>query len=126
MKQFFSLLVALSLLATAAHAAEPPASVNQMLNTLLISIEKNDIKSFHSVCNETMTLAMSPELLSKVSAQVGKPLAAGYTKTYWGDVNRPEGMMGYYWKLHFESKPDHDLVAELWVVDGKVAGFYLR
>ncbi len=120
------LIVALFALALSAQASTPPASASQHLETLLLAIEKDDIKTFHSVCNETMQSAMTPEVLQRVHDQVGATIAGGYTATYWGDVTRPDGVKGYFWKLSFTTKPNHDLVAEMWVRDGKVAGFFLR
>ena len=126
MKHLSILLVTLFTLALSAQAATAPASATQHLETLLNAIQENDIKSFHSVCNETMQTAMTPEILQRVHDQVGATIAGGYNATYWGDVTRPDDVKGYYWKLSFTTKPNHDLVAEMWVRDGKVAGFFLR
>ncbi|GHC03914.1 hypothetical protein [Cerasicoccus arenae] len=127
MKTFLALFSALTLFALSAVAdSAPPPSVNTQLDVLLDAIQANDIAKFHSVCDQEMIKAMTPETLKKVSTQIAGPLKAGYDKQYWGMLNRPSGNHAYYWKLHFSSKPDHDLLAEMWIVDGKVAGFYLR
>ncbi|WP_309387165.1 hypothetical protein [Cerasicoccus frondis] len=126
MKSILSPLFALLIFTVSAQAAEAPASVDQMLNTLLTAIEQNDSESFNSVCDETMQNAMKKETLQRVHDQVSKAMVGGYTKTYWGDITRPDDIQGYFWKLAFTNKPEHDLVAEMWVKDGKVAGFFLR
>lgn len=120
------LIVALFALALSAQASTPPASASQALETLLNAIQKDDIETFHSVCDETMQSAMTPEILQRVHDQVGKTIEGGCQKIYWGDVTRPDNVKGYFWKLSFTTKPNHDLVAEMWVRDGKVAGFFLR
>ena len=108
-----------------AIAEEAPKGETLILGTLLEATRNNDLEKFESVCDEAMKTAMTPETLNQVSGQISPLMKDGYEKAYMGVLNRG-AMKTYYWKIDYEKDGVPDMLAELSIQDGKVAGFFIR
>lgn len=121
-------LFTLATLVTATHGAfadEAPKNEARMLGTLLEATQNNDLQKFESVCDETMKTAMTEEKLTQVSGQISPLMKDGYKKDYMGVLNRG-AVKTYYWKIDFEREGVPEMLAELSIKDGEVAGFFIR
>lgn len=121
-------LLALSTLMSATlgtFAEESPKDESLILGTLLEATQNNDLQKFGSVCDETMKAAMTKETLAEVSGQISPLMKDGYKKNYMGVLNRGV-VKTYYWKIDYEKDGVPDMLAELSIRDGKVAGFFIR
>lgn len=107
------------------HAEKAPEAASSKLAVLLSATEANDIVKFESICDATMQEAITPELLQQVSTQVAPLLKQGYTKQFFGTIDRIS-VKTYYWKIDLQKEGSPDLLAELSIVDDKVAGFLIR
>jgi hypothetical protein len=96
-----------------------------MLGTLLEATQNNDLQKFESVCDETMKTAMTEEKFTQVSGQISPLMKEGYKKDYMGVLNRG-AVKTYYWKIDFEREGVPEMLAELSIKDGEVAGFFIR
>jgi hypothetical protein len=52
-------------------------------------------------------------------------MKAGYETDFMGDLDR-KAHTTYYWKVDFENDQAPEMLAELSIANGKVAGFYIR
>ena len=123
-----TILFTLATLVTAtlgALAEEAPKNEARILGTLLEATQNNDLQKFESVCDETMKTAMTEEKLTQVSGQISPLMKDGYKKDYMGVLNRG-AVKTYYWKIDFEREGVPDMLAELSIKDGEVAGFFIR
>jgi hypothetical protein len=108
-----------------ALADEAPKNEARMLGTLLEATQNNDLQKFESVCDGTMKTAMTEEKLTQVSGQISPLMKDGYKKDYMGVLNRG-AVKTYYWKIDFEREGVPEMLAELSIKDGEVAGFFIR
>ncbi len=106
-------------------AEEAPKAETLMLATLLEATQNNDLEKFESVCDEVMKTAMTEEQLTQVSEQVAPLMKQGYQKSFMGTLNRGT-VKTSYWKIDFDHEGTPDMLAELSLQDGKVAGFFIR
>ncbi|MGJ8672801.1 hypothetical protein [Rubritalea sp.] len=122
-----TLLIALSTLSLplTALADDAPKAVTTQFETLLKATQNNDLEKFESVCDAAMQDAMTPEILAQVSKQVAEPMKAGYDADFMGDIDKVSHKT-YYWKVEFDNDKSPELLAEMTVANGKVAGFFLR
>ncbi len=118
----FAALISVTL---GAIAEEAPKEEALILGTLLEATQNNDLKKFESVCDEAMKTAMTTETLKQVSEQISPLMKNGYKKNYMGVLNRG-AMKTYYWKIDYEKEGVPDMLAELSIKNGKVAGFFIR
>jgi len=108
-----------------AHAGNAPAEAQQKLDVLLDATQANDLEKFESVCDATMQEAMTAEKLAEVATQIAGEMKKGYKKEYFGVVDRLAAKT-HYWKLTFETEGLPEVLVEMSIADGKVAGFFLR
>lgn len=108
-----------------AIAEEAPKDEALILGTLLEATQHNDLQKFESVCDDAMKAAMTEETLTQVSVQVAALMKDGYKKDYMGVLSRGP-VKTYYWKIDFEKEGVPDLLAELSIKEGEVAGFFIR
>jgi hypothetical protein len=108
-----------------AFAEEAPRKEALILGSLLEATQDNDLQKFESVCDETMKTAMTDEKLTQVSGQMSPLMKGGYRKDYMGVLDRG-AVKTYYWKIDFEKEGVPDMLAELSIKDGEVAGFFIR
>ncbi len=106
-------------------AEEAPKDESLILGTLLEATQDNDLAKFESVCNGAMKTAMTPDTLKEVSAQISPLMKGGYKKNYMGVLDRGD-VKTYYWKIDYDKEGVQDMLAELSIKDGKVAGFFVR
>ena len=109
-------------------AEEPPKEVKSVFTVLLQAVEDNDVKTFHSVCNEKMKEALTEEKLDDVSAQLSEAMLMGYKPEYLGSLNKT-GIKVYLWRLNFDVKGIPDMLAELSFTgdaEDKAAGFSIK
>ena len=112
-------------IAEEAPIEKAPIEEARILGTLLEATQNNELEKFESVCDETMKAAMTEEKLTQVSTQIAPLMKEGYEKTYMGMLNRG-AVKTYYWKIDFEKEGVPDMLAELSIKDGEVAGFFIR
>ena len=115
-------LIAATLGTIAEEASKDEALI---LGTLLEATQHNDLQKFESVCDEAMKAAMTEEKLTQVSGKISPLMKDGYKKDYMGFLNRGP-VKTYYWKIDFEKEGVPDMLAELSIKDGEVAGFFIR
>ena len=108
-----------------AFAEEAPKNEALILATLLESTQNNDLQKFESVCDEAMKTAMTEEKLTQVSGQISPLMKDGFKKEYMGVLNRG-AVKTYYWKIDFQKEGVPDMLAELSMKNGEVAGFFIR
>ena len=113
---------------TATHGAfaeEAPKDEALILGALLEATQNNDLRKFESVCDEVMKTAMTEEKLTQVSGQISPLMKDGFKKEYMGVLNRGIAKT-YYWKIDFQKEGVPDMLAELSIKNGEVAGFFIR
>ena len=108
-----------------AFAEEAPKNEALILGTLLEATKNNDLQKFESVCDEAMKTAMTEEKLAQVSGQISSLMKDGFKKEYMGVLNRG-AVKTYYWKIDFQEEGVPDMLAELSMKNGEVAGFFIR
>ncbi|MFC5050787.1 hypothetical protein ACFPK9_09185 [Rubritalea spongiae] len=108
-----------------AFAEEAPKDVATQFKTLIEATQENDLEKFESVCDAKMQEAMTPQVLEQVSKQVSPLLKAGYQSDFMGDLNKLSHTT-YYWKIDFNTEQAPDMLAEMTIANGKVAGFFIR
>ena len=108
-----------------AFAEEAPKDEALILGTLLEATKNNDLQKFESVCDEAMKTAMTEEKLAQVSGQISSLMKDGFKKEYMGVLNRG-AVKTYYWKIDFQEEGVPDMLAELSMKNGEVAGFFIR
>ena len=106
-------------------AEEAPKDELVILGTLLEATQNNDLKLFESVCDEAVKTLMTEEKLTKVSGQVSPLMKDGFKKEYMGFLDRG-AVKTYYWKMDFQKEGVPDMLAELSMKNGEVAGFFIR
>ncbi len=72
-----------------------------------------------------MKAAMTETQLTHVSKQLASQMDQGFLKSYMGTLDHGIGKT-HYWKLDFEGEDTPDMLAELTIHEGKVAGFFIR
>lgn len=108
-----------------AFAKEAPKDEALILETLLEATQNNDLQKFESLCDEAMKTAMTEEKLAHVSGQISPLMKDGFKKEYMGVLNRG-AVKTYYWKIDFQKEGVPDMLAELSMKNGEVAGFFIR
>ena len=108
-----------------AFAEEAPKDEALILGTLLEATKNNDLEKLESVCDEAMKTAMTEEKLAQVSGQISSLMKDGFKKEYMGVLNRG-AVKTYYWKIDFQEEGVPDMLAELSMKNGEVAGFFIR
>lgn len=108
-----------------AFAEEAPKDEALILGTLLEATKNNDLQKFESVCDEAMKTAMTEEKLAQVSGQISPLMKDGFKKEYMGVLDRG-AVKTYYWKIDFQKEGVPDMLAELSMKNGEVAGFFIR
>ena len=125
MKTTLFTLVAFMTATHGAFAEEAPKDEALILGTLLEATQNNDLRKFESVCDEVMKTAMTEEKLTQVSGQISPLMKDGFKKEYMGVLNRGIAKT-YYWKIDFKKEGVPDMLAELSMKNGEVAGFFIR
>lgn len=125
MKKILLLLVILTTSALSSIADEAPKEVSAILETLLSATQNNDLKMFESVCDDNMKEAMTEDTLTQVSKQLSDLMKQGYKQYYLSVLDRVSAKT-YCWKIDFDKEGIPDMLAELSMSKGKVAGFYIR
>lgn len=125
MKTALFTLATVTTAALGAFAEEAPKDEAIILGRLLEATQNNDLKKFESVCDEAMKTAMTEEKLAQVSGQISPLLKDGSNKEYMGVLNRG-AVKTYYWKIDFQKEGVPDMLAELSIKNGEVAGFFIR
>lgn len=107
--------------AFAASASEP--ADEQLVNTLLVTLIKNDYDGFISHVTPDFGNVVARDFMF-IAAQMGPRLKQGYELEYFGMLQQ----LGYdlsVWKISFDDD-NGDVLATLNVQDGKVAGFFMQ
>ena len=117
-------ILSLSIFPALAQKAAPPETTVEV-ETLLHAARDNDLVKFHSLCDENMKKAITAEKLTQVSAQISQLLKEGYKKTYLGLLKRGQ-VKTHLWKIDLNKAEAPDLLAELSILNDKVAGFIIR
>ncbi|MBK1829860.1 hypothetical protein JIN77_03930 [Verrucomicrobiaceae bacterium R5-34] len=118
-------LALLALTTLSSSALEAPKESASALKVLLDATQNKDLEKFESVCNEVMQQAMTEETMAAVSQRFAEFLKQGYQASYMGSLDR-KSVKTFYWKLDFKTDGRPDMLAELSMKDGKVAGFFIR
>ena len=95
------------------------------METLLQATRDNDLAKFRSVCDENMKNAITTEKLTQISNQLSPAMKEGYKKVYLGVLQRGAAKT-YLWKIDLNKEGSPDLLAELSLIGGSVAGFLMR
>lgn len=119
------ILTALCALSLPVLAEEAPKEVASQLQVLLEATQNNNLEKFQSVCDDTMKAAITAEKLAQVSQQIAPLMKAGYKTDFIGDLDKV-AFNTYLWKVDFDQDKAPDMLAEVSVANGKVAGFYIR
>lgn len=131
MKSFLLIIASLVAFSLTAYGEKVPEVVKKHCNVLLEAIEKKDIKLFHSVSDEPMQKAITPQLLNNIFNQVNPVLEEGYTLSFFGSIDRLQ-YKTYYWKLTAKKPKVTELLVQLTIKNQKdmknlkVSGFFLQ
>lgn len=123
-----TLLLSLAMLVMptlAVSAGEAPKEESAVLETVLDATRDNDLAKFVSVGDDRVKAAMTADKLAQVSGQLAPLMKQGYGKEFMGVLDR-RAFKTYYWKLDFDQEGAPDMLAELSISKGKVAGFFIR
>lgn len=104
-------------------AVEPAPGEAALAGKLLTALEKSDYDAFVADGDATFR-QMRPEQFAAAAAHFAPMFKAGYAVTYLGDLKQG-GAHVTLWKLSFKDQGD-DVLANLVVKDGKVAGFWIK
>ena len=108
------------------NTAKGPGQVQALLETVVDSLEKDDVAKLYQVSSGTLKAAFTPELFNKLSVQMKSAMSEGTTKTYLGSLKRGLNRT-HLWRMEITKAGAYDLLLELTVADhGKVVGFYVR
>lgn len=125
MKRAFLSLVVLFGCSVFSFGDEAPKGEQAILDTLLDAVKTEDLVKFESVCDEAMKEAMTAEVLKGVSGQLSGWMKEGYETKFMGVLSKGEVKV-LYWKVNFKKDGVDDVLAELSIRGGKVAGFFVR
>ncbi len=125
----FGLAVAVPIAPTAAQDATTPAmrpvlepTVKDTFDGLIGAITDDNYAGFLLFVDEKFRAALTKPVFESVVQQVGPRFKAGFKTTYLDQLQRQDYVV-HVWKIEFET--DDDVLAQVSIKDGKVAGFLL-
>jgi len=99
-----------------------PLTANQICDLMLDALRDHDFAAFKGAGDENVQRAITQELFDKASNLIAAREKAGYEKVYLDHLKKKTGDL-YLWKLQFKDGGD-DLLVQMTLKDGKVAGFF--
>ena len=102
----------------------PPKEVQEATLSLLAAIEAKDFANFVRVGHDEFKTDLSFEDFTRMVDLIAARQEKGYTIVYFGNLKN-EPYLVHMWKLSFRDG-DRELLGEISIRDGKVAGFHIH
>ena len=102
----------------------PDKPVQDAVLALLAAVEGDDFANYLRVGDDEFQADMTKEKFGRLMDLMAKRLEKGYVVVYFGELQKAPYTI-HMWKLSFKDE-GRELLGEISIRDGKVAGFYIH